>query len=321
MSWSVKFLTVLSCGLLWPALVMAGGGDCAPGCVSDCGPRYECQYRQVEKTIYVPQVTMETRKVMVTQCRPETRERTVTVYKQVAETKVVSQQRTIQVPEQRSRTETYYVSRPIYKDVKETYTVMVPHQETVQASRTVCKPYPVKMKRTVTVDQGQWEERQVAAKPVDCGSCGGCGTRGSCNGCASTPDCATTVTRKVWVPNLVEKTEFCTMMKYKNEEVPYEYTHTVCKPEQRSRTVRQYAGCEQEARTREVAYTVCVPKTQTREVPVTTYTCVPTEQKQTCTVMVPYTVEKEVQVPVCRMVAKTIVCKVPVWVQSSGCCN
>lgn len=330
-----KLFATLSCSLLWASSAFAGGPncapDCAPGCAADYAPRYECQFQNVERTIYVPQVTMETRKVMVTQCRPETRERTFTVYKQVADTKMVTQQRTVQVPQQQTRTETYYVPRPIYKDVVQTYTVMVPHQETVTLSRTVCKPYPVKMQRTVSVDQGHWEERVVAAQPVQsgcadncasasgCGNCGSCGNGDGWSNCAPSVACDQPVTQKVWVPNLVQKVEYRTFMKYKTEEVPYESTRTVCRPEERSQTVRQYAGCEQEARTREVTYTVCVPQVQTRQVPVTTYTAVPSEQKQTYTVMVPYTVEKEVQVPVCRMVAKTIVCKVPVWAPCNSC--
>ena len=44
---------------------------------------------------------------------------------------------------------------------------------------------------------------------------------------------------------------------------------------------------------------------------VTVCKTVPVEKVKSCTVMVPYQVEKEVQVQVCKMVPKTI--QVPVW--------
>jgi len=49
---------------------------------------------------------------------------------------------------------------------------------------------------------------------------------------------------------------------------------------------------------------------------------VPKEQVQTYTVCVPHTVEKEVQVQVCKMVPKTVTCKVPVTCcRPQPCCN
>ena len=78
------------------------------------------------------------------------------------------------------------------------------------------------------------------------------------------------------------------------------------------------AGVEYDVKTRDVSYTVCVPETRTRNVQVVRYERVPEERTQTYTVMVPFTVDKEVQVRVCKMVEKTITERVLV---SGGCGN
>jgi hypothetical protein len=65
-----------------------------------------------------------------------------------------------------------------------------------------------------------------------------------------------------------------------------------------------------------VPYVECVPVTKTRTYPVTTVRRVPEEKTENYTVCVPYPVQREVQVQVCRMVPKTI--QVPV---STGCAN
>ena len=90
-----------------------------------------------------------------------------------------------------------------------------------------------------------------------------------------------------------------------NEQQEYTYNVTVCKPEERTRTVcRTRYECEE--RTREVTYMVCVPQQRTRTRCVTTYRRVCEPRTVTCTVCVPYVERQEYQVCVCRMVPKQI---------------
>jgi hypothetical protein len=65
-----------------------------------------------------------------------------------------------------------------------------------------------------------------------------------------------------------------------------------------------------EERSKEVEYTVCVPKKVTKTHQVTVCKRVPYEKEVNYTVCVPKQVEKEVNVCVCKMVQKTV--KVPV---------
>jgi hypothetical protein len=72
-----------------------------------------------------------------------------------------------------------------------------------------------------------------------------------------------------------------------------------------------------EAKSKEVTYTVCVPQTRTETFNVTTYKSVPEQRTVTYNVCVPEVVEREVDVTVCKMVPKTI--QVPVH-RGCGCC-
>jgi hypothetical protein len=50
---------------------------------------------------------------------------------------------------------------------------------------------------------------------------------------------------------------------------------------------------------------------------VTVCRCVPVERTEKYNVCVPHTVEKEIQVQVCKMLPQTVTCKVPVY--TNGC--
>jgi len=243
---------------------------------------------------------METRVVTVTKDRQEMRHKTITVSRMIPETKTVT--RTCTVPEAHVGTKTvnYTVHHPVWKDVERTYTVMVPYKKRVHGTRTVCKLEPVTVTRTVCEDQGHWEVQ--ACPPAPCGGCGGKG----CRRCG--PPCA----KKVWVPHIVHREVPCTVMRPKYYQVPYEHDVTCFRPDTRSCTVRVMAGTRPDVRTRRVNYTYFVPRTVERQVPVTTYRCVQEEKVVPCPVTIPYTVEKEIQVPVCRMVPQTVACRVPV---------
>jgi len=337
------WLPLLLVAVASTATVLADNCGCAQPSANCCKPTV--QY--VEKTICCPTWVTETRTVKVCEYRNEQREREVTVYQRVPETKTVTRTVCDMVPEQRTKTVSYTVCKPVWtektceytvripicRDVKQEYTVMVPRQEIRTASRTVCKRIPVTETRTVRVDEGCWETQAVE---VPCSPCRGCHLRKRCCGeCSCCDPCAPktrTVCKRVWVPNIVEKEVDCTSYKLVREEVPCNYTVTVCTPETRTRTVRvrdcktetrtrTFKVChyEQEQRTREVNYTVCVAKTREVECQVTCCKNVPVTKTVSYTVCVPVMVEKEVQVRVRKMETKTI--QVPVTCKRPHVCG
>ena len=319
---------------LWAVNGLAADNCCNP--CDCCEP--EVQY--VEKTIYCPTWVTETRTVKTCEYKTEERQREVTTYKRVAETRIAKKTVCDMVPETRTRTCEYTVSKPVWKDVTEEYqvcvpvwteveqtcTVMVPHQETRTGTRTVCRRVPVTVTKTVCVDEGCWQKQMVEVpcrrKPAHRKGCG-------CGSCCEPCEVPTrTVCRRVWVPNIVKKEIQCTSCKVVKEQVPCEYTVTVYKPETRTKMVKvcsyktelrtrtaRRCHIELEKKTREVCYTVCIAKTREVEVPITTYRCIPETCTQTYTVCVPVHGEKEVEVRVCKMVPKTV--KVPVC---NDCC-
>ena len=99
--------------------------------------------------------------------------------------------------------------------------------------------------------------------------------------------------------------------------MPYECEVVVCKPERRTETV-QVCNYVAEPQKRSVPYTVCVPVTKTGTREVTCYRMVQEPRTQTCTVRVPYQVQKQVPVQVCQMVAKKVTMQAPAC-GPSGC--
>jgi len=257
-------------------------------------------YKTVKKTIYVPQVTYVDKTIHVTCYRPEVRERKVTVPRHIYETKHVEQTCTVMQPKHTTRTVRYTTSRPIYKDVEITQTVMVPKHVKRTCMRTVCRPYQDEVTHTICEDHGHWETRTVPAPHRGCG----------CH------QCCKPVTCKVWVPKIVKREVTRPVTRYRYEQVPYEYTDVCYEPEQRKRMVRRCVDVEYRQHTREVPCVTYEPKVVTRKVPMVSYRCEYREVVQKCTVMVPYQQEKVIQVPVCKMVPKTIRCQVPT---AAGC--
>ena len=98
--------------------------------------------------------------------------------------------------------------------------------------------------------------------------------------------------------------------------------YTVCKPVQ---TEAPACGCNpccgtctkmvEEKRQCVIEYTVCVPQMKTRTVNITTCKYVPEQCTVMCSICVPHTVEKQVDVCVYHMVEKKILCPAPT------CCN
>jgi hypothetical protein len=264
-----------------------------------------------------------------TQYRIESRQRTITVQKCVAETAAQTREVTVMVPETRTQKISYTVQRPVTRTVSQqynvtvpewsavdqTYTVQVPHIETRQAARIECRRVPVTVMKTVCRDAGCWVNQTVQVPCCD--PCCGPSVR--------------TVCRRVYVPRTV--TEQVPVTAYKTEQVsvPYQYNVTVCRPETRTRKVqvcnyrtetrtRDVQVCEMQCvpMTRDVSYTCLVPQKRQQTHNVTTYRMIPEQRVETYKVCVPYQVETPVQVRVCRMVAKTV--RVPVCGGCATCC-
>lgn len=367
----------------------------AAGCQQPC----EVQHETVQKTVMVPTWETQTVSVPCTVYRPETRETTETVMKQVPQQRQISREvcflvpeqrtRTINyteyqttmetqerqfavpvpyqetrtatrevcrlVPEQRTRTEQFLTCRTVMQQQEQAYTVMVPYEDTRTATRTVCRMVPEQRTRTVCEDQGSW---QTVACNQPCGGCNnGCqfpndagqpydqnaapqgsvdrqtpppapprapedrvggwlkgnqfmtvafrrGARGgNCGGCGASPCAAAApcapATRQVWVPNIVRREETYTVQRPVYEQVPYQYTVTCMRPEQRTRTI-QVPHIVTEPQTREVAYTVMVPQTEQQQYQYPVQLC--RYETRTQTIQVP----KQTAVPRTREVAYTV---------------
>ncbi len=273
---------------------------CRPACPPPCAASPTCM---VEKTVLVPVMTTETSKVCVTECKPETRTRKVTVCKMIQEQKVVPYEYCEWKQETKTRQETFQVSVPEWKDITTEVTVMVPTTEKRQGVRRVTKCVPTTQKQTVCEYGGHWEDRQVQVQTFVQG-CDACGRPTCC------PQMAT-CSQKVWIPEVVRKEIDVTVNKIVCEDQPYEFEVTICKPVKQNCT-KKVCTFKCETRTRDVQYTVCTPEKKTGTRTVTFCKPVMAEKEETCTVMVPHKVEKEVQVNVCRMVEKKI--------QVAACC-
>jgi len=240
----------------------------------------------VTKTIMVPHTTYKTITVPDVVCKPELRQKTVTVCRSIPETTFETCVETVMVPEQRFKTVNYTACRMEFDTVTKPVTVMKSHAEVRQGVRTVCKPVQTQEMRTVCKDLGQWTSKSY----VDCYGC--------------------EQTCQVWLPNVVTEQVPVTVWKPQFVEEPYTYTDIVCRPETRDVTER-IPKPVYESKTREVAYLVPVPKQVERRVPRTTFRLVTEEKVVNYTVMVPQRVERQVQVPVCTLVPKQVSYTVP----------
>lgn len=286
-----------------PAWALGWGRGCGRGC-GGCGALVDCSWtsgcadascapaapKMVQKTILVPQMVTETRRVKSIECRPETRTKTIVVNKRVPYQENVTRTCTVMVPQQQVLTLHYTAYRPVMETTTKSCTICVPKAVEKEGVRLECHMKPVTFKKTVCADEGQWEER-----PVPCGGC--CGS--PCG------DCGHERTAKVWVPKLVKREVDVTVMQPEMVKKPYTYTSYEYHPETREYPVTQCRYVP-EPKTRQVQRTICVPQQQTRTCAITRWRCEPQERQVSCTVMVPHEVEREVQVQVCKMVPKQV---------------
>ena len=150
-----------------------------------------------------------------------------------------------------------------------------------QGTRTVCKPVQVQTTQTVCKDMGGWDTKSF----VDC--------------------CGCTRSYQCWVPNVVTEQVPVTVWKAQMVEEPYTYQVVTCRPEARQVT-RRVAKPVYETMTRNVTHTVAVPKIVERQVPQTSFRCVVEQKVVNYTAMVATRAQKQVTVPVCTMVPKTV---------------
>ena len=299
-------------------------------------PKTETRTR--DYTVYEKQ--QRTREQKYTVCKPVWKDVEYTYTVCVPETKVRQVTRTVCKPVWREVEKTYTVMVPHTEIRKGMRTVWKTVSE--KRMRTVCKDnghYETHVKQVPCTKPCGF----LGLRRERCGGCGKCDPCGHCNACATGYDpCAVpmrTVCRKVWVPKIETHQVEYTCNVRKPFQVACQYKVTVCKPETRTRIVklcsykqekktidckytvyrretrkgtRKVCTMVPETRTRTVCYTVCVPKKKTRTYKVTTYDCVKKERTETYTVCVPHCIEKEVGVQVCKMIPKTITCKVPI---------
>jgi hypothetical protein len=92
---------------------------------------------------------------------------------------------------------------------------------------------------------------------------------------------------------------------YETVEEPYECTVTVCKPEIRTCKTRVWETVHEE-QTKTHTYCTVEPRVTVTPYEVTECRWLPVEKTQTYTACVPYEVEKQVEVRVCKLVPKTV---------------
>ena len=92
-------------------------------------------YQTVTKTIMVPTTVLETRQTQSVEYRDEVRERAVTVYDQVPETRQITTEQTVMVPETRQRIEQFAVQVPVVRTVPQSVTVQTLQTETRTGTR------------------------------------------------------------------------------------------------------------------------------------------------------------------------------------------
>jgi hypothetical protein len=220
---------------------------------------------------------MERRRIPVTKYRTEIEEKTTAVRKSVPETKQVRDVYVEMVSHVETRKEKYQVHIPEWHTVMQRVTVEVPTQELRTTTRKVCRKVQVEELQYVTRDNGHWEED------------------------SENPCC------KVWKPELVSVPVPVVICRDEIVEEPVEYYATVYHPETRLVPVKICNPIVQE-REREVQVTVCEPRKREAIRSISTFRTVVVPETKRCSIQVPYTDYEEVEVPVCRQVAKRVCC-------------
>lgn len=248
----------------------------------------------VTKTIMVPHVEYQTRTVPDVICTPVVRQKTVPVTRMVPETHMVVRRFPVVTPQPRTKIETYTVCHMDFETVHDTITVPVPHTEMRQGMRTVCNMVKETVMQTVTEEGGHWEDVPSKFPPIQKG------------GPEQGPLQKGPVQKeRVWVPEVIKKQVPVVNYRPEYTQVPYEYPVTVTHLEKRPIT-RTVPRPRYETKHREIHYCVPVTNYVEREVPVTVCRPVVDYQSVNYTEIVRTPTTREITVPVCTMVPKTI---------------
>ena len=276
------------------------GASCCIGAfgpMNDCGeaPTITGAAGCVEQTVMCPTWVTEMQTIECTSYRHEQRTRTCTTYRTVTETKPAVKTKKVMVPFKRAKIVRSVIRKPIYSYETRTYTKMVPCVSMQPSTRMVSQPYVACEMKTVCEDKGHWERR---LKVINCGPCK-----------------TMTVCCRVWVPCLVTKQVPVRVCRTRQVEVPCMVPVTTYQPKTCCKTVR-IMNYHEEHRTRTKYFTDY--RIDTREEPCTITTChqVPEQHTETYTVCVPYTITKQVPVRVCRMVPTVVSVPTP-----TCCCD
>ena len=284
-------------------------------------------------TVLVPRTVIEYRPMIVARCRQETRQRMITVYRDVPTTKVVQEQYTAMVPEVRTRTVEDVMYRPVPRDIELRITDMAPVIESRQATCTVSRMEPVQEEKIVyetvareaatapsslirTVSYQQEtpvnalpsatnlreapptnETPSAAPPPAAPVASGRAARRRHLQFVRPTGMQRVRHMSPVLVPRKVCVP--CTRPVCQQRTIEYPVTHF--EPRVRSETVSFYEY-QTEKVPREEQYTVYVPQQKTCTRDITVMKTVAEERPQLYTVSVPYDVEVQVPVPVVRWV-------------------
>lgn len=170
----------------------------------------------------------------------------------------VDREFTVKVPYTEKVERILTVCVPYRQAVERTYVQMVPHQEKRTGVRKVSKCIPERKLCTVKRDFGHWAIKCVEVPRDPCqNTAAGCGNCGSCckQPCCSAPRI---VKRRVWVPDVRTRQVPVTTYRVETKDVPYECMVTVCRAEQRKKTVNVVRYKTEERK-------VTVPVTRFRE--------------------------------------------------------
>ena len=298
--------------LLWLPLMLVAWSGRSPG--QECGtcdPCNSCDARNpcappcppATCTVVVPKMVTEYQARYVTRYRPETRERMVTVYRDVPSTENVPEYYTVLVPQKRTRTVVDTINHPVYGDIELRTTSMTSAVDVRQAVQTVTRLVPVQEQRVAPCGCSPTPTPSVAPvapspvppppptaaqvppagdPPAVAAPCNTCG-----NPCAT---CSTCVT--CWKPV--------------SEQVKVQYPVTQFKPESRVDTVSFYEF-QPEKKFRQESYVVEVPEERTRTRQITVMRPVTEQQPERYTVMVPYQERILVPVTTCRCVEQPVI--------------
>ena len=248
--------------------------QCDNVCPTACSTaREEPRYETVERTVMVPKLVEEKRKVKEIKYAEVKRERDVTVYETRPFERTVAQREQVWEPVTRERKEQYTVMKPVVENVRrevivsvpervrrtstrteyrpeyrnrvEEYTVKVPQRVRKTASRKVCTTVPVTQMQTVTQRSGHWETQQVAVNrplmsTVAATTVSAASGMGGCSPCVPVScGCQTAyMTRQVFVPETVSVQRPVTRYQTAMVDQPYSYDELTYQSVKRQRTVR-----------------------------------------------------------------------------------